>query len=241
MVGTKAGLAVGDGEHWTGGGIQAAGEEVSSLLVSSDTWLAGTHRGLYRSTNHGQSWELVTAAIWPKPEKLEVRTLARSSHEPGTIWLGAKMGLYRSLDGGLQWEDLTPFLPEDEDAREVTALAFPSEQQGIILVGTHHGLYRYDSQAKTLAGLNTDGLARVSESKTPHLTLDKYMDKLHDGKLFGDKLWVLYDLTAWSFVLFVATGLYIWIYPKSAKRRKEREQAKVAAAKALKGNTIVLG
>lgn len=231
MAGTKAGLAVGDGEQWTAGTLQAKGEEVSSLLVTPGAWLAGTHRGLYRSTNHGQSWVLVTAEIWPKPEKLEVRTLARSLQEPDTIWMGTKMGLYRSMDGGAQWEDLTPQLPNKERAREVTALAFPGDQEGIVLIGTHNGLYHFDSQAGTMTALNTEGLGRLAEAKAPHVTLDKYLTQLHDGKLFGDKLWVLYDLTSWSLVLFVATGLYIWIYPKSVKRRKAREQARLAAGK----------
>lgn len=233
LAGTKAGLASRQNGTWTASSLQAGGEEISSLLIASEQWFAGTHRGLYRSRDKGETWELVKSDLWQKPERLEVKTLAQSPEDLHTIWMGTKMGLYRSMDGGSHWEDFTHYLPDEEHAREVTALAFPAGLREVVLIGTHNGLYRYDGQAMTMAALNTDGLTQLSQTQTPHLTLDKYLDKLHDGKLFGDKLWLLYDLTAWSFVLFVATGLYIWIYPKSVKRKKEREQAKLAANKSV--------
>ena len=80
-------------------------------------------------------------------------------------------------------------------------------------------------------------LTAVAAGAHREMTLEKYLTDLHTGKLFGDLFWPLYDLTAIAIVLFVGTGLYIWIYPTLAKRRKRRRAA-VPGRPARKGRPV---
>jgi len=231
MAGTKAGLMARQEGRWTSMGEAIGGVEVTSLLLTERRWLAGTQHGLYQSLDSGRTWEAVKEGPLGEQKKLEVKTLQLSPWDPRTIWMGTMMGVYRSQDGGGHWEEFSAALPMEEKARKVTTIAFDPRHQGVVLFGTHDGLYRYDQASGVSESIEIDQMSAVAAAAKPRMTLDKYLTDLHTGKLFGDKLWALYDLTSIGLILFVGTGLYIWIYPTLAKRRKAREQERLASAR----------
>jgi len=231
MAGTKAGLMARQEGRWMQMGEAIGGAEVTSLLLTERRWLAGTQHGLYQSLDSGRTWEAVKEGPLGEQKKLEVKTLQTSLRDPETIWMGTMMGIYRSQDGGEHWEDLSAVLPMEEKARHVATIAFDPRHPGVVLFGTHNGLYRYDQASGVSESMEIEQMSAIAVAAKPRMTLDKYLTDLHTGKLFGDKLWALYDFTSIGLILFVGTGLYIWIYPTLAKRRKAREQARLAAKK----------
>jgi hypothetical protein len=242
VAATPAGLFAQDSQGWRPAGMPPGRVEVTSLLMTEDRWFLGTHKGLFESEDRGVSWTSVSDESRGLPSRAKITAIARHP-VTGAIFLGTKMGPYQSTDGGLHWialSDRFPYaekqaLDEEalEKAREVMTIAFDPQQPSLVYFGTHHGLYRYDRSADTVSALDLAPVAALAGAAAPTMTLDKYLTDLHTGKLFGDKLWTLYDLTAFGLALFVVTGLYIWIYPKSVKWKKEREQAQVREARLL--------
>lgn len=227
LAGTKAGLTgEQNGMPVTVGPL--GGLEIKSLLLTNERWLAGTMEGLYESMDKGATWASVRRGPFEKKKRVEIKTLAQSPRDEAVLWAGAKKGLYRSADGGESWEKMSGILPDDEESRHFSTIAFDPNQQDRLFFGTHNGLFSYEAGAEK-AVLMTSLTRVASAGMKPAVSLEKYLDMLHTGKLFGDELWLLYDLTAIAMVLFVGTGIYIWLYPSLAKRRKKREKPQKTA------------
>ncbi|PWB47117.1 MAG: hypothetical protein C3F12_03790 [Candidatus Methylomirabilota bacterium] len=224
LTGTKAGLMMQQESRWARAGGDLDGVEVTALLATDERWLAGTRWGLFQSLDRGRTWAPIKDGPLGGGKKLEVRTLQLSLLHPRSVWMGTQNGLYRSRDGGAHWEDVSAVLPIDEKSRHVVAIAFAPGHQETVLVGTHNGLYRYNQTSGEVSELGGKQLALLATAAIPRMALDKYLTDLHTGKLFADRLWLLYDITAIGFVLFVGTGLYLWIYPTLARRRRLRLQ-----------------
>lgn len=94
-----------DGENWEQIGDGLDGAIINCSIVDADgTIFAGTTmKGLYRSTNHGVSWECInTSSI----DSMYIRTMAMSSN--GSIIAGPLYGgLYVSHDKGTTWTKVT--------------------------------------------------------------------------------------------------------------------------------------
>ncbi|MFQ5544227.1 MAG: PepSY domain-containing protein [Nitrospiria bacterium] len=227
LAGTKGGLT---GEK---NGVpvpvsRLGGVEIKSLLLTDSRWLAGTKRGLYESLDKGAQWAPVKRGPFEKPKRVEIKILAQSPWNGNVLWAGSKKGLYQSADGGESWEKMSHILPMEKESRDLTTIAFDPNQERTFF-GTHNGLFSYQSGAEKAVSMSSLSLVAAATVENPEVSLEKYLDMLHTGKLFGDELWILYDLTAVAMVLFVGTGLYIWLYPTLAKRRKKK--AKVASAR----------
>ena len=110
---------------------------VPSLAINSeDDIFAGTNRGLIRSTDDGNSWEVVGSGVaWAD----DLRGLAINSN--GHLFVNAfsafYSGVYRSVNNGESWEELfTNFL----DAKFAQVFTFNSNGQ--IFAGTPNGVFR---------------------------------------------------------------------------------------------------
>ena len=76
------------------------GADITTLLADSDYVYAGSHTGLYRSTDNGRSWKLsVNALVYSSLE-----CFAKYKHD---VYAGTTNGAYRSTDRGLTWSRLT--------------------------------------------------------------------------------------------------------------------------------------
>jgi hypothetical protein len=80
-------------------------------------------------------------------------------------------------------------------------------------------------------GLTAASFVGATPPRTTGVELKKIMDDLHTGKFFAGKLILLYDLLALSLVLFVITGIHLWLAPQLIKWRRSRE-AKTARSAA---------
>ncbi len=132
-----------------------------------------THRGVYRSTDAGQTWEKVLyvaddsgaidIAIDPSnPSRIYAAIWQRQSL--GSTWYigGVNSGIWRSLDGGTTWTRLTTGLPSGVGRIGLAiAPSSPATVYAVIIStsGTLNGIYR-----TTNAG---DTWSKVSNSTTP--------------------------------------------------------------------------
>ena len=64
----------------------------------------GMYRGgLFQRSPGAGDWQAVSNGL---PDKVEVRTIAVSPHDPKVMFVGTQDGPYRSIDGGNRWEKL---------------------------------------------------------------------------------------------------------------------------------------
>ncbi|MEM9301873.1 MAG: glycosyl hydrolase, partial [Pseudomonadota bacterium] len=132
------------GEKWTFVGLPES-DHIAELLVHPDDgntvyvcalghlWAAGGERGVFRSTNAGQTWENVLhideatscsdLAMTPDGSVLYAGMWQVRRYPDFFESGGETSGLYRSTDGGDSWEELTEGLPEGEKGRIAVTVA----------------------------------------------------------------------------------------------------------------------
>jgi photosystem II stability/assembly factor-like uncharacterized protein len=124
------------GASWTRMGLEAS-EHIGNILVDprdSDTvyvasqgplWSAGGERGLYKSTDGGETWEKILGGseytgvnevhFDPRnPDILYAATHQRYRNVAALINGGPESGIHKSEDGGATWRELSQGLPEED-------------------------------------------------------------------------------------------------------------------------------
>ena len=120
-------------------------------------YAAGNH--LFRTTNEGQSWEMVSpdltradsSKLGPSGGPITkdntgveyyatIFTVAESPHDPQVLWAGSDDGLVHiTRDGGATWEDITPEgMPEWMQINDL--VAHPTMEGGAYFAGTRYKL-----------------------------------------------------------------------------------------------------
>lgn len=217
VAATKSGLFGQKSGRWSLLMPAADQPEVTAVLIMESRWLIGTQQGLFKSDDAGETW---TASGEEGRPMGKITTIQRSPSQPDILFVGSKTGAHISRDSGGHWTALAgPSGSATDLATEITVIAFDPSQLDYAFVGTKRGLYRYHQKAGTVEAVDLEPLERLVAAMPMKMTLDVYLNDLHTGKLFGDRLWPLYDLTAAALVLFVGTGVYMWIYPKLRRGR----------------------
>jgi len=187
-------LAVGDGIYkstdggktWTHLGLRDA-QQITAIVVdpknSDKVYLAAqghpygpnAERGVFRSTNGGQSWEKVfykdentgAAELVMDPANAQVlyAALWAARVAPWEVRSGASIemagsGLYKSTDGGTTWLQLRKGLPGAEEGLARIGLAIaPSDVKRIyasVEADKKAGVYRSDNAGETWIQVNED-------------------------------------------------------------------------------------
>ncbi len=102
--------------------------DVVYVAAVGDLWGSNPERGVYRTTDGGQNWDLVlhidddTGAIDLAMDPNDPRTLFAAMYQRRRTGFGFNgggpgSGLYRTLDGGDSWTELTEGLPEGDKGR----------------------------------------------------------------------------------------------------------------------------
>lgn len=174
-----------NGTSWTkvSNGIatdQSTTAEVLSFTSQSSTLFAGTTKGLYRTTNTGSNWSLVSGGL--PPDRI-VRCLTAQGT---SLFAGfADSGVYRSTNTGGAWTATRNGLP----AGRLNATAFTATA-GIILADiqspTARGIYRSTNGGGgwTLCPLTTPLSASIqlaTDNSTFYVSVDKTLYASTDG------------------------------------------------------------
>ncbi len=234
VVGTPAGLFTHTSDGWKPIESSLGPLDVTALLLSHNRWWLGTKHGLLESRDQGHTWN----PVWLGPQESSISTkinvIRTSPFDSHTLYVGTKHGVYRSPDDGNHWNRIANAISHSDVARldleqlgraqDVSVIEFDQQHPDWVFLGTHHGLYLWDQQQDQLLEIEMTSIMASAKQQMPRMTIAKYLNDLHTGKLFADRLWTLYDLTAISLVLFVATGLYIWGQPRLSKWRENRSR-----------------
>jgi len=131
-------MGLGDSGHISQIGFDPRDSHVVYVAAQGPLWSAGGDRGLYRSEDHGESWESLLPvdeytganefAIHPeRPDHLVVSTYQRHR----AIWTlingGPGSGLHKSTDGGRSWRKLTVGLPGKDPLGRIGLAMAPSD------------------------------------------------------------------------------------------------------------------
>ena len=140
------------GESWTAASQGLPEAEIVSLVVSPNYAEDGTayawfqYKGLYRTTNGGQSWEQVK-----EEEDWYVQSMALSPDfaadvhrlTDGSLFVGAMYGnLHRSDDGGFTWQALGGGLPPGTVWVKALAISPQFPRDGTLFAGLDRGIYK---------------------------------------------------------------------------------------------------
>lgn len=132
-------LSTDDGIEWNRLPLNAYFEAIYSVAIDSNGYIfaggllgfppGGTHGGLYRSTDEGETWELLSNGI-PTQNYSGAAYLSMNIKASGEIFVGAEnnQGVFVSTDSGDSWANNLPW-----DWGHATSIKFNS--QGTVFTG----------------------------------------------------------------------------------------------------------
>jgi photosystem II stability/assembly factor-like uncharacterized protein len=126
-------------EHAWINGIEASRFVQGRVYLTANNYRNNDYGNyLFRSDDHGETWEDLTATL---PENRVLRTLREDTRSPEKLFLGAEFGLFHSMDGGQTWVELDLGLP----MTAVNDLVIHPRDNDLIL-GTHgRGIWILDN------------------------------------------------------------------------------------------------
>ena len=143
------------GDNWSRVGLDST-EHISKVVIDPSNsnniyvaapgplWSESKHRGLYKSSDGGKSWDKVLYIS----EKAGCADVSVDPQNPNTVYAttwefrrlpylfnsgGSGSGVYKSIDGGKTWKELTKGLPAKPFGRVALALA-PSAPQNLLAI-----------------------------------------------------------------------------------------------------------
>ncbi len=114
--------------------------------VNTDVVYAGTTKGLYRTSNKGETWERIGRSI----TELFISSIVLHPSDPSVLYVGGPGGIWKSDDGGNTWAARNEGLA----SLNIRALAMDPKDLRTLYAGTNgSGLYRSIDAGETWAGV----------------------------------------------------------------------------------------
>ncbi|MCU1321440.1 MAG: BNR/Asp-box repeat domain/two component regulator propeller [Acidobacteriaceae bacterium] len=148
-----------------------AGQSVRSLAASvtdPKTLIVGTLNGVYRSTDAGLGWKLISPE--GSREIHEVESIAIDPSDPRIIYAGTWHLPWKTVDGGEHWSSIKEGIIEDSD---VFSIIVDPKQPSVVYASACSGIYRSEnagSRFKKIQGIpSTARRTRVLMQDPNHL------------------------------------------------------------------------
>ncbi len=154
------------------------------VCATGHLWGANEERGLYKTTDGGESWQRVLwvdadtgcadVALDPQTPSVVYAAMWQFRRRPDFFSSGGPgSGLYRSTDGGATWSELAGGLPAGEKGRIAVAVApsRPSRVYAVVESGDT-ALYRSDDLGATWTRLNNSFNVTARPFYFAHLVVD---------------------------------------------------------------------
>ena len=114
--------------------------------VNTDVVYAGTTKGLYRTSNKGETWERIGRSI----TELFISSIVLHPSDPSVLYVGGPGGIWKSDDGGDTWATRNEGLA----SLNIRALAMDPKDLRTLYAGTNgSGLYRSTDAGGTWTGV----------------------------------------------------------------------------------------
>ncbi|MGH8278268.1 MAG: WD40/YVTN/BNR-like repeat-containing protein [Gammaproteobacteria bacterium] len=173
------------GKTWTHIGLDKS-MEIGTIIVDphnperlfaaalGNIYAANPERGIYRSTDGGQTWQKVlyknanvggmSLAFDPDNSQIVYASLWATRRPPWSVYppsIGPGSGIYKSIDGGTTWKQLTDGLPTEGVGKIGIAVAPTDPNRVYAIIGTKTqdgggGLYRSDNAGATWTLADSD-------------------------------------------------------------------------------------
>jgi len=157
-----------DSQHIGMIAIDPRDSDVVYVAAQGPLWNAGGDRGLYKSLDGGENWELIlevdehTGAneihISPDdPDTLYCSMYQRRRHVHTLINGGPGSGLYKSTDGGETWRELTKGIPSNDKGRIGLAISADPDRIYAIVEAARDkgGVFRSDDRGESWTRTST--------------------------------------------------------------------------------------
>jgi len=192
------------GQNWDHLGLENS-EHISEILVhpeDSDTiwvasqgplWSSGGDRGLFKSTDGGETWDLVlSAGEWTgvtdivmdprNPDRLVAATWQRHRTVAAYMGAGPESGLHVSDDGGETWRELTAGLPDGNMGK--IGLAISPQNPDVLYAAIEQdrrtgGIYRSSNRGESWTRMSDT----VSGGTGPHYYQELYAHPHHFDRI----------------------------------------------------------
>jgi photosystem II stability/assembly factor-like uncharacterized protein len=200
---TRNSTSIGDGLYKTtdgGGGWKRVGlensERIARIVIdpndssvvyvcaTGQLWNANDERGLYKTTDGGESWEAVLqvdadtgcsdVSLDPEDSSIIYAGMWQFRRQPWTFKSGGPgSGLYKSTDGGASWRELTNGLPEGEKGRIAVDVA-PSRGRTVYAVveADETALYRSDDMGESFEKVSSAFTVQVRPFYFAYVVVD---------------------------------------------------------------------
>ena len=182
------------GEKWQHLGLENS-DHIAELLVHPDDgsvvyvcalghlWAPGGDRGVFRTTDGGDTWENILRiddatscsdlAMTPDASALYAGMWSVRRYPDFFESGGETSGLYRSTDGGDTWEELTDGLPDTDMGRiSVTVAASEPTRVYAVIESDNTALYRSDDGGDTWAARDDSGNVQMRPFYFGELVVD---------------------------------------------------------------------
>ncbi|WP_421790831.1 VPS10 domain-containing protein [Hyphobacterium sp.] len=192
------------GQTWDHMGLEDS-ERISEILIhpedSNTMWVAaqgplwspGGERGLYKTTDGGETWELVlSAGEWTgvtdivmdprNPDRLVAATWQRHRTVAAYMGAGPESGIHVSDDGGDTWREVTTGLPQGN--RGKIGLAISVQNPDILYAAIEQdrrtgGVYRSENRGESWTRMSDT----VSAGTGPHYYTELYAHPHHFDRI----------------------------------------------------------
>ena len=243
-VGTGMYVSTNGGSSWTFKGLEnserianiaidPANSAVIYVAVQGHLWNANEERGVYKTSDFGQTWEKVLyvdentgcADISMDPNNPNVLYAAMWEHRRSPHFFnsgGPGSGLYKSTDGGANWTKLSKDIPEGNLGRIAVAVA-PSNSN--IVYATiecekqeEKGLYRSEDAGATWEHVSTD----FNTTVRPFYFSRLVVDPSNEDRIFKCGLNLTISDDGGSSFRTVGSGVHsdihaVWVNPNNPK------------------------
>jgi len=192
------------GQNWEHMGLEAS-ERISEIIIhpeDSNTlwvaaqgplWSSGGERGLYKSTDGGETWNLVlSAGEWTgvtdivmdprNPDRLVAATWQRHRTVAAYMGAGPESGIHVSDDGGETWREVTTGLPDGNMGKIGLAISPQNPDIVYAAIETNRrqgGVYRSSDRGESWTMMSDT----VSGGTGPHYYQELYAHPHHFDRI----------------------------------------------------------
>jgi photosystem II stability/assembly factor-like uncharacterized protein/regulator of replication initiation timing len=162
------------GETWTNMGLETSNHigkieidprdtDVVYVASQGPLWSAGGERGLYKTTDGGETWERVlhvsedtgisdVVMDYSNPEILYAASYQRRRHFGILVAGGSEGAIFKSVDGGENWKKLNRGLPTNVDVGRIGLAISPQKPEVLYAIiaaeGDNGGFFRSDDRGE---------------------------------------------------------------------------------------------
>ncbi len=152
------------GETWNPLAMDLKGQ-IRFLVIdpkNSSTLYAGMWHGVFKSTNGGGHWDLIT----PEMTVTQIHFLAIDPEVPDNLYIGTRKGVFKSSDGGSNWKQLRISMQGGDEFQILHIAIDPQSPTTLYASGSMKNAYKTTDGGETWKAINLGSRDELIRSLT---------------------------------------------------------------------------